>query len=195
MIPTYLVVALITEAAREVLLANHARITILRESAPHLELVSMPRATYHGRHPQTSCVSYTLNPETGDGICYWEQNPSTIQLYRWSAQPSGTTALEFAGNNGRIWLAGLSQEQADLRVTVAGLCASMLQAHPLPAGNAWEAQIDWLNARASELLCTVAPLLPDDVRVPIERAIKHQLQMETPAPEGALVGDIRHLEG
>lgn len=195
MIPTYLVVASITDEAHRVLIANGATITVLREKAPHLELVSIPHVVYHGRHPQAGYVSYTLNSKTGDGICFWDSDPLTCQLYRWSEQPEETTGLEFAGINGQIWPAGLSGEQMVLRTTVAGLCEEMLQAHPLPKCNAWAVQIDWLNERASELLHTVAPLLPDGVRVLISKAIQHQQQMETPAPEGTPTGDIGYLEG
>lgn len=192
MTPIYLVVALLTEDARKVLAENGATITVLQEKHPHLELVSMPRAICHGRHPDKGYISYTLNPETGDGVCLWDQNAATCQLYRWSAQSEGMADF-FLSTDGKIWPAGLSEEQATLRPQVAQLCAKIAQAHPIPATNAWAAQLDWLNEQASNLLRAIVPLLPDDVRVLIEQAIALHQAMETPAPEDMPIGDIKHL--
>lgn len=179
----YLLCTLITDEALAVLAENGATVTVLREHAPHVKLVALNAgAVYHGRSAITHAIAYTLNQKTGEGICYWDSNPTTCQIYYWNKHATGPA------------FAGPSEEQAQLRPRVAKLCAQIARAHPLPAGNVWAAQNEWLNAQASDLLRLVAPLLPDDVRQPIKQAIAHHQAISIAAPDDTPIGDISHLD-
>jgi hypothetical protein len=168
---TYLLVASATVDARATLAANKATIVVLRDQAPHLELVTLHNAVYHGRHRQDGYVAYTLNSGTGEGICFWDSNPVTCQLYRWHEKPED--AALFVGSDGQIWPAGLSEEQAQLRPRVAELCARILEEQKMPWSNAWEAQQALFDELEAEILCVVLPVLPEDLRVIIGRALAH----------------------
>lgn len=89
----WIVCAAVTLAAREVIEANGGKIEVLREERPHLMLVTVAEALYHGFHNEDSYFSYELSRRDGGrggnglGICWWDDDPIALTIYRWN----GTT--------------------------------------------------------------------------------------------------------
>jgi hypothetical protein len=142
--PTYLLVASVTDNAREILATNKATIITLHAQAPHVELITLPQETiYHGRHPKDSYIAYTLNPTTGEGICYWDSNPVTCQLYSWQSRPEEISI--FLEARGKHWPDGCIEEEAQIRPRIAELCERICQQPMVSQGNAWQIQEAFLD--------------------------------------------------
>lgn len=174
--PTHLLIASITDNARKVLVRAGATTSILRDQAPHVELVTLPQqAIYHGRHPKDSYIAYTLNPTTGEGICYWDSNPVTCQLYSWQSRPEEISI--FLETRGKHWPEGCIEEEAQIRPRIAELCERICQQPMVCQGDAWQIQEAFLDEWEAAMLGVVVPLLPEDVRVLIERALEHHQKL------------------
>ena len=188
---SYLVVASISTDAAALLRARSATVRVLHHRSPHLELIELCGATYHGKHPTDGYHSYTLSAK-GEGICYWDTDPLTCAVYRWFAGQPADTLL-----NGRLpWSCAIPPARpthAEIVGRVTDRCARLLAAQPLPRGNAHEAQLAWLDEQQAALLQAVVTLLPEDVRIPVAQAIAHAQQLATPAPPGTPLGNLDHL--
>lgn len=173
---THLLFAAATDQARAVLERNHASVTILREQAPHVEMVVLPQQViYHGRHPQECYVAYTLDRHTGQGICFWDSNPLSCQLYSWQSHPEEIAS--FLESNGRHWPESTA-EYAPIAEQIQQLCERILQEPKINWSNAWEAQQDRLNEWEAAMLRAVVPLLPGDLQEKIGQALTHHQELE-----------------
>ena len=88
----YIVCHTVTDAARKVIEANGGKVEVLREAEPHLELVTIVDALYHGRHKEDGYFSYTLSRKDygydgdGSGICHWKDDTTVLRIYRWNGK-------------------------------------------------------------------------------------------------------------
>jgi hypothetical protein len=85
----WIVAASVTPAARAVIEATGGSVEVLHEAYPHLKLVTVVNALYHGRHQEDGYFAYELNHKVGEGnsgqgICWWEEDPTALTVYRWN---------------------------------------------------------------------------------------------------------------
>lgn len=96
----WIVCASVTPTAREVIESNGGKIEVLREERPRLVLVTVAEALYHGFHEEDGYFSYELSRRdggrggTGQGICWWNDDPIALQIYRWDGSRPGDPKLD-----------------------------------------------------------------------------------------------------
>ena len=87
----WIVAASVTPAAREVIEATGGHIDVLHQADPHVELITLVDALYHGRHPEDHYFAYELHHTRGKGsrgmgVCWWGDDPIALTVYRWNGQ-------------------------------------------------------------------------------------------------------------
>lgn len=167
----YLLTNQITADAAAVIVAHRGTIVTVHEMHPHIQLVTLHGAISHGRHPKDQYMSYTLNQASKEGICYWDGDPCTRTIYRWSEDPNDANL--FRGADGQIWPAGLAPEQARIRPRIGHIVTAILAERDSSADDGEIEQIERLMTLQAAALEIVLPLLPDDVRQALTRATRH----------------------